>query len=129
MANFLGYLFWGLPVLILAAEIVATVYLSQKQVKRRRLMVIGSYLFFVAMAVAFALLHLGQDEFGYGLIPAILITAPWYFIPGFGSPFFPVEMLLGIILNCAVFLVVDQLSYPNRFAKLQGQDATYRSQS
>jgi hypothetical protein len=127
MANFFGYLFWGLPVFILVAEIVATVYLSQKQVKRRRLMVIGSYLFFVAMAVAFALL--AHDEFGYSFVPAILITAPWYFIPGFGSPFFPVEILLGIIVNCAVFLVIDQLSYPKRFAKLQGQDATYRSQS
>jgi hypothetical protein len=129
MANFFGYLFWGLPVFILAAEIVAIVYLSRKQVERRRLMVIGSYLFFVAMAVALPFLQLGNDEFGVGVIPAILITAPWYFIPGFASPFFPVEMLLGIIVNCAIFLVIDHLSYPKHFAKLQGQDATYRSQS
>ena len=127
MANFFGYLFWGLPVFILVAEIVATVYLSQKQVKRRRLIVIGSYLFFVVMAVTFALL--AHDEFGYGVVPALLITAPWYFIPGFASPAFLVEMLLGIVVNCAVFFIIDHLSYPRHSAKLQGQDVTYRSQS
>jgi hypothetical protein len=116
MANFFGYLFWGLPVFILVAEMGATFYMGRRQVKRRRLMVIGSYLFFVAMAVAFALL--AHDEFGYSVVPALLITAPWYFIPGFASPAFPLEMLLGIIVNCAVFFVIDQLSYPRHFAKL-----------
>jgi len=81
-------------------------------------MVIGSYLFFVATAVAFALRQLGHDEFGYGVIPALLITTPWYFIPGFANAAFPVEMLLGIIVNCAIFLIIDQVSYPRHSAKL-----------
>jgi hypothetical protein len=122
MSTLLTYLFWGLPVFLLLAEIGAAIYLSHRQVRRRMLYIVASYLFLVAAAIGLALV--ARDEFGFSAIPAILITAPWYFIPGFANPYFSATILVGVILNCSLFTLVDRLSYPRVSAKLSPPQAT-----
>jgi hypothetical protein len=117
MATFLTFVFWRGPIFLLVAEVVATISLSRRQVKRRLLFVIASYLILVALAIAFALLP--GDDLGFGIIPALLMTAPWYSLAGFATGNFLVLILLGAAINCAIFYLVDRLSYPKNSANLR----------
>jgi hypothetical protein len=116
MATLLTFLFWRGPIFILIAEIVATVYLSRRQVKRRLLWVIGSYLIFVALTLAIA--FIAPDEFGFGIIPAMMLTAPWYSLVGLATGNLLVPIFLGATLNCAIFYLIDRLSYPKNSANI-----------
>jgi hypothetical protein len=124
MAN-LFQVFFRFPI-ILVAEIVAIVYLSRRQVKSRLFVVLGSYLGFVAAAIAFALIV--RDEFGFSFIPFVWIIWPWYQLlgqfPGPSTMKLPglfIEALIGATLNCAIFYIIDRLSYPKHSAKIQAE--------
>ncbi len=125
MADALFQLFFRFPV-VLVAEILLIVILSRSRVRRRLLWVIGSYLLLVAAALAFALI--GRDEFGFGFIPLIVMTAPWQLLPiRMPSGIFSSDLLqiaLGLILNCALFYILGQLGYPKHSTKPSGRHAT-----
>jgi len=130
MNDLLNPLF-SVPIFIVIAEILATIYLSRRQIKQRLIWIIGTYLAFVAVAVAFGFLV--RDEFGFSWIPLIVITEPWgiileelfrslskYF--GFTQTFY--GMVLGTILNCAIFYIIDRVSYPKYSDRVSDLHAT-----
>ena len=104
------FLFWWLPGLILLLEAAVTILLSRRRLRSRLVWVIGSYLVLVTLAPS---VHfMGPDEFGYGMVPALLITAPWYFIPGLHGANVLGCMLIGVLLNCMLFVILARVSYP-----------------
>ena len=119
------------PILILAAEVAATVYLSRRRVKRRLFWVLGSYLLFVVAAVALAFSV--PDEFGFSFIPALFITGPWsWVLPGSITTKLPPSIAgnhygslpLGALLNCGLFYLIDRFSYPKHSVQLPSRHAT-----
>ena len=128
MLNILYYLSFCLPVFLLVAEVVATIYLSRKRIKGRLLYVLVSYLLLVGLATFLAL---PGDEFGYSFISALLITEPWDFIlarlhltiPFLGNGLVQI-VWLGATLNCAFFYILDRLSCPKHSDEVSSLLAT-----
>jgi hypothetical protein len=114
---------------IFMTELAAVIFLSRKRVKRRLLWVITSYLLLICVAMAFALL--ARDEFGFSFIPVAFTVWPWYHIlsrvPGpssMGITGLLLELALGALLNCAILLLTDRLSYPKHSTELSDRHAT-----
>ena len=104
-----------IPILILGGEALLAAYLAERRAPRRRLIVIGSYLALVLLALI--LPFTGNDEFGYAVIPLLTVTAPWYFILGL-TFHIPAVVALGTVLNCAIFWIIGELSYSRHDVKL-----------
>jgi ABC-type Co2+ transport system permease subunit len=102
------FIFRICPILLLA-EVLATVFMSRKRVRRRLAIAIGSYLALVAASLAFALIS--PDRYGFSIFPTLYLTAPWFFIYPLSISFIPV-IVLGTTLNCAILWLVDRISYP-----------------
>ncbi len=125
MVNALLQVFFEFPTVLLM-EILAAVTLSRMRVRHSLSWVIGSYLTLVAAALAFGLIR--QDEFGFGFIPLIVLTAPWQLL----HIKFPQSVLtgdlaqiaLGLVLNCGLFYLIGRLSYPRYSNRLLGRRAT-----
>ena len=121
MSDLLNPLFL-FPMLIILGEVIAAIWLSRRQTKWRLYWVIGTYLIFIAFA--FALGFFARDEFGFSWIPLLIITEPWSLFlrgthlnyAGFTQSFY--GMTLGVFLNCAIFYLIDRLSYPKYSAQI-----------
>jgi hypothetical protein len=110
---------FSIPVYLVLAGIGSTFYLSRRYPDRRPLFVVLSYLFFVAIAMTFAILT--NDEFGYRFIPALMITVPWYFLGVLPTVALPVMIVLGITLNCAIlYSIVRFVSHAKHSNKFHG---------
>ena len=116
------------PIIILFAEVLITFSLSRKRIKRRLFWVIGSYLVFIALALTCGLL--GGDEFGFSWIPLLTITEPWIalihrltnLVVSFTQSLYGI--ILGILMNCILFYLIDRLSYPNSSIRTSARHTT-----
>ncbi len=130
MNDLLNPLF-AIPIGIVLAEMLAAVSFRRTRSRWWLFCVIGSYLAFVVVAIALG--FIGHDEFGFSRIPLLVLTNPWVILLGkvFGplSPHFIFTqtrygMILGTLLNCAIFYILGKVGYPKHSAKVSGQHAT-----
>ena len=108
MSDIFYKLFCSFPTIPLV-EVVALIFFTVMRVRRRLIWVIGSYLIFFAVALAFASTH--RDEFGYSFIPAAYISWPWIEILMKSNPH---QNLFQLFLfsagtNCTIFYLIDRL--------------------
>lgn len=108
------------PILLMLAEVVVTFVLSRKKIKNRMRLVLGAYLLLIAIATAFRFIV--RDEFGFSLIPLIIITSPLGAVLVAPLPIFA-SLCLGVPLNCGILYLIDRVSYPKHSSSLSGPHA------
>lgn len=122
MANALFQLFFDFPIVLLA-ELIAVLILGRLRVRHRLAWVIGSYLLCVAAALSVALIR--PDEFGFGFIPLLVMTAPWQLLH-LNLPFagdLP-QVIIGLALHCALFYLLSRVVSPARSTEANAPQAT-----